>query len=115
MGRGFAAHMLRSLARLIFVLSCLTVLLMAVHGDEHGRRPRFVWKSAEETMKPVLALAQDRADAGLPKIAGGDAALALPMPIPAAPRLWRARAEKPRLPLRAARLRPYAIGPPPRA
>lgn len=47
------------LARLTFVLCGLIVIFMAVHGDEHGRRPRFVWQSSEQTVKAAMLEALD--------------------------------------------------------
>lgn len=62
------------LLRLTFVLCGAIVIFMAVHGDEHGRRPRFVWKSHEETIKVSIlqshdALDRQAADTGKPILA----------------------------------------------
>ena len=40
--------------RVLFALCCAIVVFMAVHGDEHGRRPRFVWQSAIEASKATV-------------------------------------------------------------
>lgn len=49
--------------RILFVLCCAMVVFMVVHGDDHGRRPRFVWRSFEDTIKvEKLQTSGDRTD-----------------------------------------------------
>lgn len=45
--------------RVLFALCCAIVVFMAVHGDEHGRRPRFVWQSAIEASKAAILQTTD--------------------------------------------------------
>ncbi|MEN6542921.1 hypothetical protein [Parvibaculum sp.] len=45
--------------RILFALCCAVVVFMAVHGDEHGRRPRFVWQSAIEASKAAILQTTD--------------------------------------------------------
>lgn len=45
--------------RILFAICCAIVVLAAVHGDEHGRRPRFVWQSAVEASKAAVLQTTD--------------------------------------------------------
>jgi hypothetical protein len=72
----------RGLARLTFAICCAMVLLMAVHGDEHGRRPRFVWRSAEDTIKVAALQVHDHTPSRSADAGGSQSALTLLSPIP---------------------------------
>jgi hypothetical protein len=104
-----------TLMRLTFVLCGGMVLLMAVHGDEHGHRPRFVWHSVEDTIR--VAALETPMPTGRPSL-GAIPPSAISRAIPTRPLLasrgllssWTA---SPRRPARlTAYLLPFANGPP---
>lgn len=103
--------------RLAFVLCCAMVILMTVHGDDRGRRPRFVWRSFEDTIK--IAKLQtigdrtgDAADVAPPAVALIAAVVPLASSLSLV-REWAATAKNQAA--KAAYLLPFGNGPPSRA
>lgn len=103
------------IGRVLFALCCAVIVFMAVHGDEHGRRPRFVWRSAEDTIKVAQLQTTDHNRTGVPLGATPPAIAAetdvgsLPLPS------GLARASNfaiSRLPDASRYLLPFSIGPP---
>jgi hypothetical protein len=106
------------LARFTFVLCGAMVLFMAVHGDEHGRRPRFVWQSYEQTVKAAMLqavepFARRTADAG-PRSSSIHLFLA-DLPLGPRRRPLLRPTPQPRLATPPAWLLPFANGPPAQA
>lgn len=105
------------IARLGFVICCAMVLLMAVHGDEHGRRPRFVWRSFEDTIKVTKAVLStdrtgDAADIAPPSLA----IVAEMIEVPSRVTIRHVSAAlADRTAARASYLLPFSNGPPARA
>lgn len=101
--------------RLLFALCCAVIVFMAVHGDEHGRRPRFVWRSAEDTIKVAQLQTTDHNRTGVPLGATPPAIAAETdvgsLPLPSG--LTRASSFAiSRLPDASRYLLPFSIGPP---
>lgn len=90
---------------------------MAIHGDEHGRRPRFVWQSSEPTIKIATLhapepLARRAADKAPPPALPNVVSTALPVSPWSRPAAWYMALRHPAK--LAAYLRPFANGPPSR-
>lgn len=105
---------IRGLVRFAFALCCAMVLLMAVHGDEHGRRPRFVWKSAEDTIKVAALQTHDHTSSRAANAGGSEAALAIQPPTPpfSGPRTAKPTGARDVAARTANYLIPFANGPP---
>lgn len=101
--------------RILFALCCAIVVLMAVHGDERGRRPRFVWQSFENTIKVVkLQTIGDRTGSAADVAPAAVALVAAVMPLASPPspvRKWVAATKNQAI--KAAYLLPFGNGPPP--
>ncbi len=104
--------------RILFALCCAIIVFMAVHGDEHGRRPRFVWRSAEDAVKVATLQTADQNKAGAafgampPAIVAETEVGSLPAPS------GLARADTfgiSHLPDASRYLLPFSIGPPQKA
>lgn len=111
---------LRWIARLTFVLCGAMVLFMAVHGDEHGRRPRFVWQSYEQTVKAamlqaVVPSARRTADAGPRSSSSAIHVFLADLPLGPRKRPLSRPAPQPGMATPPAWLLPFANGPPAQA
>jgi hypothetical protein len=107
------------LARLTFVLCGAIVLFIAVHGDEHGRRPRFVWQSYEQTVKAAMLqavepFARRTADAA-PGSSSSVHVFLADLPLGPRGRPLLRPTPQPRLATAPAWLLPFANGPPAQA
>jgi len=104
--------------RILFAICCAIVVFMAIHGDEHGRRPRFVWQSAVDASKAAILQTADvkREGATLGASSGFAAIVNPPGILPAVAKLRDFRPARPENAAPASPyLRPFSNAPPIRA